>query len=259
MKPKSLIHVQIPRNDLINLPRNKRILFIGLAHIYNEINAIMKLLRWSAACNPDNIAGRHGQSATIYLFIQLLAGKLFESWEVFKKIFYKSKLSITYNKRLDSKASEALDYIKDYFDTQKLVKEIRNFYSFHYSPEKLDDALGKSDTDLDIYLERGLSPNNLFYFVEDLLFTSLRHDLKQMRNYDEIENLTMDLSTLASKFITVIDNLMFEISNEYQLYDNRKRIKIGFAYLRKFNSISIPWFSDTSELFAKRENKGKNN
>jgi hypothetical protein len=217
MNPKTLIHVMIPCKDFIKLPRNDRLLFIGLAHIYNEINVIMKLLRWSAAGNPDNIAGRHGQNATIYLFIQLLAGKLFESWEVFKRIYYKSKLSITYNKRLDSKASNALDYIKDYFESQKLVKEIRNFYSFHYSPEKLDEALEISDTDLDIYLERGLSPNNLFYFVEDLLFTSLLHDIKQMRDYNEIENLTKDLSTLSSKFITVIDSLLFEISKEYQL------------------------------------------
>jgi hypothetical protein len=162
MKPKSLIHVQIPRKDLLKVPRSDRLLFIGLAHIYNEINAISKLLRWSATGDPDNIAGRHGQIANIYLFIQLLAGKLFESWEVFKRIYYKSKLSIIYNKRLDPKASKALDFIKDYFVKQKLIKEIRNFYSFHYSPEKLDDALEKSDIELDIYLERGLSPNNLF-------------------------------------------------------------------------------------------------
>ncbi len=244
----NVIKVRLNSEKLKQLPGEDRNLFIGLGHIFNEINAITKMLYWTCNAPQQNKAEENGQYAMILLIIKILAGKLYESWKFFKTLYFRTRISIEYDPKLNGEPKETFDKLKKYFRKGNHINTIRNNFGFHYSLGKTGEMLNRIDTDFDIYLERNVLPNNLFYFVEVLdaiaLLDGIGFDIDNHDSEKELINLSDELLEVGQWFLCTADGLM-DLIIEKQGVDNKEdEIEpIRFEDLREFTEIHLPWFT----------------
>jgi hypothetical protein len=242
-----VIDVQLNQSKLLLLPENDRTLYFSLGHAANEVNALAKLLYWASNGLVRNDAEQRGCEALELLFIQLLAGKLNESWVLLHHKYFGSGLSRKYDNKLDDFAKEVLMKLRRYFGSENACNKIRNQFGFHYSPDELAETLPKMTDELHAYLQRDAAPNNLFAFSEALLAQSLLILLKSLGDYESLEKLVGELFDVGVWFDQVSDGLMFAIGEasglELRLKDP---VEVQFEKLPAFQSMAISWFSDTS-------------
>ena len=244
-----IIDVQLDKSKLLLLPEEERTLYFSLGHAVNEVNALTKLLYWSSNGSSKNEAEQRGQEALELLFIRLLAGKLNESWLLLRQKYFGAKLSKKYDSKLDNAAKKSFRKLQRYFGSKNACYAIRNKFAFHYSPDELTATLPTTTDDLHAYLQRDAAPNNLFAFSETLLTQALLALLKSIGDYDSLDKLVGELFKTGALFVQVADALMFAIGDdcglELRLKDPEE---VKFEDLPAFQSVAIPWFSDTSNV-----------
>lgn len=244
-----VIDVHLDQSKLLLIPENERTLYFSLGHAANEVNALAKLLYWASNGLARNEAEQRGCEALELLFIQLLAGKLHESWILLDRKYFGAKLSKKYYNKLDNPTKEFLKKLKKYLGPEKACDKIRNQFAFHYSPDELAATLEATTGELHAYLQRDAAPNNLFAFSETLLTQALLASLKSIGDYDSLEKLVDELFDVGVWFIQVADALMFAIGDDCGIELRLKNpVEVQFEELPEFNSVAIPWFSNTSEL-----------
>lgn len=229
------------------IPDRERTLFLALGHAANEINAITKMLYWAANGPNDTAAEGHGRFTMELLLIRLLAGKLYESWELLRKKFFGTEISRSYEAALDSQAATSLNFLKVYFGKGNACRQIRNFFAFHYSPDDVTKVLPVFDEPLHLYMERDAAPNNLYYCSEALLSEAMLMRLETDGTKMSLDELTGELFRVAAQFSQVDDALMHAMIDRYgkDLRSGEPQ-EIHFEGLQEFQNVALPWFSDTS-------------
>ncbi len=244
-----VIDVQFDKDKLLLLPPSERTLYFSLGHAVNETNALARMLYWASNGLARNEAEQRGREALELLFIRLLAGKLNESWLLLDRKYFGAALSRKYDDKLDNKAKETFQELRRYFGAENACNKIRNNFAFHYSPEELVATLPTISDELHAYLQRDAAPNNLFAFSETLLAQALLNTLKSLGDYDSLDKLVGELFDVGVWFAQVSDALMFAIGDESGLELRLKDpVEVQFEELPSLQSVSLSWFSDTSEV-----------
>ena len=242
-----LTRVEISKDRLLAIPEAERTFFLALAHLFNEINALTKMLYWAASAPDTTEAEDHGRLATMLLLTQLVAGKLSEAWELFTKSFFGASLSKQYEPKLSGEPAEALKRLKKYFGSRNALKTIRNTFAFHYSPKDVDSVLPDTDSPLYLYMDRTSTPNNLFYFAEILMVEALLAILSG-HGIKNLEGLVDEIFSVSVWFSQASDGLMdqfLESQPDGSLGAELEEVRLD--NLPKLREIYIPWFSDTSD------------
>lgn len=243
-----VIDVQFDKDKLLLLPPSERTLYFALGHAVNETNALAKMLYWASNGLARNEAEKRGRGTLELLFIRLLAGKLNESWILLYQKYFGTGLSRKYESKLDDVAKESFQKLRRYFSSENACNKIRNQFAFHYSPEELAATLPAVTDELHAYLQRDAAPNNLFAFSESLLAEALLSLLKSIGDYDSLDKLVGELFDVGVWFAQVSDALMFAIGDESGVELRLKDpVEVQFEELPNLQSISLSWFSDTSE------------
>ena len=89
--------------DVESLPDSELIFFIQACRILNDLNILHKTTTMSNKVVDSEIERKAQNSQTLSFFI-LLAGKLYEGWELVQASFFRSKLSKSYTTHLPSDA-----------------------------------------------------------------------------------------------------------------------------------------------------------
>lgn len=241
--------IKLEKDKLLMIPETERTFFIALGHIINEVNALTKMLYWASRAPERNEVESDGKFTLLLLFIHLLSGKLNESWELFRKSFFGTKLSRELEPQLEGKFLESLEELKKYFGQKNSIKLIRNRFAFHYSPEELSNVLSEIDEELFIYLEPNHAPNNLFCFAELLSANALLSVLPNLDPHDAYKALVDELFDVSIWFAQLSEGLMVLIIGLY--YEDKgsgKPEEIELKNLMELTDIYIPWFAETSNV-----------
>ena len=246
----NVIRVHIDRKKLMSLPDDERILFLSLGLFVNEINALTRMLYWAANRKSDklNEAEENGMQTIIFLLMRLLAGKLYESHKVVKKKFSKRKLAKKYVPKLRGEPADALKNIARYFDKpDNHIKEIRDSFGFHYSPDSLDAMLPYVTEPLYIYLNRDKPAENLFFLSEQLIISGLPNLMGKSNIDKAADALVGELFKVSIWFTELADGLIAELikTRDTELRESSP-VEVKFATLLKFDKVQIPWFTDPS-------------
>ena len=243
-----VIDIKLDKDKLLQLPGLERTLYLALGHAANENNALAKMLYWSSNAPARNDAENRARFTLELLFIRLLAGKLNESWGLLERKYFGTRLSRTYDSKLDDAAKQALTSLRSYFGKENACNKIRNQFAFHYSPEEVAAVLPGIDDELHAYLERDAAPNNLFAFSETLLAEALIALLRQLRANASLEDLVGELFDVAAWFAQVADALMFTISDVSGIdLRSDQPMEVVFESLPDLRSVALSWFADTSD------------
>ena len=130
-----VFRLSITETELNSIPEDERLFFIQTGQILNDLNILQKFLIISSNKLEDttDTTERKGKNSQSLLITRLLAGKLHESWELLKRIFFSARISQQYEQSLSPSAKDGLNKLKKYYGKQNLITQIRNEYSFLYS------------------------------------------------------------------------------------------------------------------------------
>lgn len=166
--------IVLTKTHLAAIPEQERNLFVLLGHAANEINILSKLLHFASSSDPRTQLHAQAEQAQTNLIGSLLAGKVYELWNLLQAGYYKSEISRDYDPLLDGDTRAALEAMGRYFSRKNLIARVRNEYAFHYEVGRIADGFRTSEsTDpFDIYLSDG-NANSFYGFADTIAYRGM--------------------------------------------------------------------------------------
>ena len=239
------------KDALLSMPEDERRLFVTIAHLQNEIRFCLYGVVWSSDFSSKNEAICQSQISLNFFYLKTLSGKLYEGWQLLNKHYYANKkISKDFDLNSEEEGKKTLKELGKYFSSKNIVSEIRNNFSFHYAPERLDQELLSSPDDMDMYIAKENDANTLYYFAEVLANRGAMKGILDSTNQNPIGVISEELISIAKIFNKWNMLYMSFAIKKYgpEIWEGPAK-EIEFDDLPKFKDIKIPLFTDTSEGF----------
>lgn len=238
--------VPISKTKLDAIPEYERAFYIQIGHLGNELNMLNKLLLYSS----QNIRALDGvqneaQTSQTLLIVKILAGKLYEGWELTKRAFFGTKISNEYDTHLEEDAKVALEKLKQYFGKQNLINTVRNQYAFHYSPKGIVKQINRMlDTaDMHIYLAK-ISANCLYHISEVIINYAMLESIEPGNHKAAMDRLAKETLDVTSWFTDFIGGCMIVLTQRYlgKTLEELGAVEIEVPTPPRFDEVEIPYF-----------------
>jgi len=255
----SVYHFRFTREDLECVPKEEVAFLLQIGGLIHEVISLQKYIYMSSQ-GVDNPIERMAENAQGMYFYRLLAGSLFEGWELLTKRHREYKRIIAkYKSKLDSIAKLAFDKLQKYFsDKNNACQRIRNKFSHHHDYGEIIKILSKwpSDDKLDIYLSE--THANCRYMASDIV-TSLAMlgttEIKDMQ--PKLYNLIEEISEVARAFIEVVSEYLSLIFQEVAEKKNLKGKEIKITDVPSLHELRLRYFVANPENTKSKENPAK--
>ena len=251
-----IYRVPISGTELSSIPEDERVFFIQAARLANDLSFLHKLLYF--ASGKSEVEEEQRGLFTQHIFVvRILAGTLFEGWDVFRKSFFnklepenESSIAKRYEPLLKESVKSDLQELKQYFNrnnNNNIIKKIRNQFAYHYDKNKIREELSsvRSESHYDIYLAKAHG-NSLYGIAQEItgqaLFGLIKDIEKVDNNKKAYERLLSDILSVSEKFLHVIGNCLRLIVERHlgQEFENAKAIDVGEP--AKLGDIRLPFF-----------------
>ncbi len=239
-----LISIRVTKEQFDRIPEEEKLLFVKSSLFADEINILLKLITFSNKNYKDNIYLAAQNNQTLFL-IKLLAGKLREGWDMLDTDFWRSKLSLEYDKYLKPEGKDKLDRLKRYFQDRSdknPISLIRKKYAFHYDSEYIREQLKNVSVDesLEIYL--GKHPYDTFFCLSHLIINhSIFEKVAKGDPWKALNIIFKDIIDVAMLFIHVIFEILTIIRKKYpDVFTEAARERLD--EVANVNDIFIPYF-----------------
>lgn len=212
-----IIVVPVPKAKLDRIPEIERAFYIHAGHLRNEIWVLVKILGWSFNDKSDNPVLANVNLAQSLIIERLLAGKLHEGWELFRRAYIDTNLKLSIGSRLSGGARAAFNELDSYFGKSKnTINKVRNRFAFHYDPHRIKEQLSSvEETDkLEIYA--GETTANMFYLISETIANSAMLNTIQSGDYEAAAGkLAKEITSIALHFITFCDGCLKYMRESY--------------------------------------------
>jgi len=184
--------VMLTKRKLVALPPAERSLLLLLGQASNEINVLSKLILMVMRKDaPPFLIADHVETGQLCVLLRVLAGKLHEAWELFKKRVQADRpLAEKYLPQLDADGAAALDRLNKHFGSQSPLTEIRNKIAFHYKDNDnlIEHSLQSiAETEpLEFYLTK-LAGNSFYQASEQVIMSTAIKLAVSETNCDEAQ------------------------------------------------------------------------
>jgi hypothetical protein len=168
-----IIQLDIEPKAFKQLPNRLRNQFVGCMHAHNELAVLNRLLMFSLNDVGDGELHNDAHGVQMWCVLQVLIGKLFETWNMLGKRFLKSNPEDAAITGLSAEHKKSLAWLQDYFGLPDRLKEtplrtIRDKTAFHYDKLKLDQAVDDlAPPECRVYLAQ--HPVNTVYYAGSAL------------------------------------------------------------------------------------------
>jgi hypothetical protein len=201
---------EIDEATLKALPKKRRNQIVACMHVHNELSVLNRLLGFSLNDVGEGELHNHAQGVQMWTVMQLLAGKLCETWKMLYVRFLKSNPVDPAIAALKEAHREDLAWLHNYFSSRdSALSIIRDKSSFHYDKDlDVDEAVADvSDEERRVYLAQH-PINGLYYLGSSLVFRTV---------------------------FAMIADKSGDTSNMSQIERMQKGVKIALADLNKVN------------------------
>jgi hypothetical protein len=99
-----LHRIKLTQAQLDAVPEQERVLMVLLAHAANELNTLTKLFHFCSTQKAPTPIEEQARNAQALVLARVLAGKLYECWELLQRAFFGARLSQTYEPEFDINA-----------------------------------------------------------------------------------------------------------------------------------------------------------
>lgn len=121
-----IIQLQIEGALLQKLPNRYRNQIVGCMHAHNELAVLNRLLMFSLNDVGDGELHDHAQGVQMWCILQVLIGKLFETWNMLSERFLRSNPEDPVIANLSAEHKKSLVWLRSYFgdDDQKMAQTL---------------------------------------------------------------------------------------------------------------------------------------
>ncbi|MDR3498110.1 MAG: hypothetical protein P4L72_02655 [Parvibaculum sp.] len=160
----------IDRSALGELSQRHRNQLFGCMFAHDELTFLNRLLMFTQNSVADGGLHDHAQSVQIWCILQLLAGKIFETWLMMLKRVIPRREKDAVMEALSEDHRVSLGWLLDYFgdsesnSKQCAIKIVRNTTAFHYGGLDMERAL-KELVDGENTIHLAQNPANTLYFL----------------------------------------------------------------------------------------------
>ncbi len=130
---------------LRRLDNRRRNQLFGCMHAHNELTFLNRLLLFVQNSTADGELHDHAQSIQMWSTLQILAGKLFETWVMLAERILRQQPPDPIIGALCPDHAASLDWLRDYFGERQYknsaIKIIRDKTAFHYDGLDLGQAI----------------------------------------------------------------------------------------------------------------------
>jgi len=144
-----IIQLQINEAALKALPSRQRNQIIACMHAHNELAVMNRLLMFSLNDVGDGELHDHAHGVQMWCVMQVLTGKLFETWNMIYERFLKSNPEDPAISALSGAHKQSLARLRAYFSPKDTaLRIVRDKSAFHYDKQlNIDDAVAEVTED----------------------------------------------------------------------------------------------------------------
>lgn len=165
-----LVELRIPIDAIRAMPDDERNFLVTASHAHTELAAMIRVVQ--VAQNQT----RQGEIYDAYvntqylILLRLMAGKIYESWNLLKYRYFGTQMSKNYDNALDEEGKLNLDAVKKYFGRSgNIIELIRNEAAFHYTSSSPTDAIAEYHEEYGRIYIADDSYNDLFQIGEYIM------------------------------------------------------------------------------------------
>lgn len=174
-----IIQLEIDEASIQALDNRLRNQLIGCMHAHNELTVLNRVFMFGMNPVGDGELADSAGSVQMWCLLQMLAGKLYETWVMIIKRFLSAQPEDAAISGLNPEHRASLDWLKAYFGEteadlkQSSIRIIRDKTAFHYDKLNLTEAVhGLALHENTIYLARHPA-NSLYYLGSATVFRAI--------------------------------------------------------------------------------------
>ena len=170
LPPNTLRILTVPFDEatLRRLGNRRRNQLFGCMHAHNELSFLNRLLLFVQNATADSEPHDHAQAVQMWSTLQILAGKLFETWVMLAERILRQQPPDPITAALCADHANSLDWLRGYFGAQQYknnaIKIVRDKTAFHYDGLDLGQATNNlAERENVVYLAP--HPANTLYYL----------------------------------------------------------------------------------------------
>jgi len=244
LKNLNLVHITFTKKDLECIPEDEAAFLLQIGGLIHEVISLQKFI-YISSHGVENPIQRMAENAQGMYFYRLLAGILFEGWNLITQTHNEYKIIIAkYKPHLDNIAKSALEKLQIYFsDKNNSCAKIRNNFSHHYNYGQIRNVLRKwpENDKFEIYLSEMHA--NCRYMASDIvtnlamLGTTEVHDISP-----KLDTLLKEISEMARAFIDLISEYLSLILQKLIEETNIEGKEISIGSVPSLDEIRLHYF-----------------
>lgn len=236
-----LTKIKIASDKLLLLEENERVFFIMVSVLANEIEIVHKLIVYSNTEQKNDVLIRAHNTQSMFL-MKLLAGFLFEGWQVLQKDYFGSRLSKEYNGLLTGIGQESLNNIKSYFSHENYIDMIRNKFAFHYDSNEIKQDMSKLalGEELEMYLAEDHG-NCLYFMAHVIANNALLRRIDDKNPWNALDIIFKDVLSVANDFLDFIGDIILVFFRRHKELESIME-EVEIPEPPAIGTISLPYF-----------------
>ena len=170
-----IIQLQIDNNGIKRLTTRDRNQLVGCMHAHNELTVLNRLVMCTIEY-PEGADELHNsaQSVQLWCLLQLLIGKIFETWKMLRDRFLGSNPLDPTVAALSPECRNCLAWLEQYFASKNNpLAIIRDKAAFHYDKLNIKRALSYLAAKEDVIYLAQQPINTVYYLGSSLVFRTL--------------------------------------------------------------------------------------
>lgn len=259
-----IIRFQVEPETIRKLSNRRRNQLVGCMHAHNELVVLNRLLMFSLNDVGEGELHDHAHGVQMWTAMQMLTGKLFETWNMLIERFLKSSPEDPAIAVLSNGHRKHLEWLKDYFGVSPLkdtaLRTIRDKTGFHYDKLNLDQAVGALTEHESMVYVAEHPANACYYLGSSLVFSAAFAAIADKRVDTSAMNQTERMAAGVKIVLDELNEANHRIHNV--LYgiikplleqaaggslDNLDRLDIPVAGAPKSTMVTLPMFVDIGE------------
>ena len=234
----------ISKQALMDMPAKERDFLLLAGHFANEVIFLSKLSVITEDQTSEKIPAKAQLTQALFVH-KTLAGKLYEGRQMIKKYYFGTAISKVYHELLEKDAQEAIKQVNRYFSNKNFISKVRNSYSFHYDPAKIERTLNEMEDgdELDMYIaEQHI--NSLYYFAESVINKTMLHELEPNDLQSSFDKFHKDIVKVHRLLLTFIHNFMkVAVDRHFVMTDSNPVVEeIEIGELPSLENLRLPFF-----------------
>jgi hypothetical protein len=176
----------------------------------------LKFAKWTNNVQEMEVPQNEIQVSQTFIISRVIAGKVYEGWQLIRKSYFKTKLSKALDEELDPGTLKSLGELKKYFSQTNIISRVRNRFAFHYGTDEVRSAvqnLHSDDEGMNIYVSE--LPENFFYQMSEVVVArAMLHGI-----HSNLESATLKFTKetrdTAILFIQFADGCLLNMARKY--------------------------------------------